>query len=52
MKIRPIQARIMQTIHPLAVIKTRGERKETIKEKTNFTPKIKSRRTMILAKNK
>jgi hypothetical protein len=39
MKIRPTQARIVQTIHPLVVIKTRSERKETIKEKSNFTPK-------------
>jgi hypothetical protein len=39
MKIRPTQARIIQAIHPLFVIKTRSERKETIKEKSNFTPK-------------
>jgi hypothetical protein len=52
MKIRPTQARIIQTIHPLVVIKTRSERKETTKEKSNFTAKRKSRRTMILTKNK
>jgi hypothetical protein len=42
MKIRPTQARIIQKMQPLIVIKMRSERKETIKEKTNFTPKRKS----------
>jgi hypothetical protein len=42
LKIKPKQARIIQTIHPLVVIKTKRERKESIKEKTkNFTPKEK-----------
>jgi hypothetical protein len=41
MKIRPTQARIIQTIHPLVTIKTKSERKETIKEKIGFTPKKK-----------
>ena len=40
MKIRPTQEIIIQKIHPLVAIKTRSERKETIKEKIkNFTPK-------------
>jgi hypothetical protein len=39
MKIRPTQARIIQTIHPLVVIKTRSERKETIKEKSKLHTK-------------
>jgi hypothetical protein len=41
MKIRPTQASDIQTIHPLVVIKTKRKRKETIKGKTNFTPKRK-----------
>jgi hypothetical protein len=52
MKIRPTQERIIQTIHPLVVIKKISERKETIKEKSNFTAKRKSQRTMILTKTK
>jgi hypothetical protein len=34
MKIRPTQARIIQTIHPLIVIKMKSEGKEEIKEKS------------------
>jgi hypothetical protein len=51
MKIIPTQARIVQTIHPLVVIKTRSERKETIKAKTRTSCQNKCRRTMILTKN-
>jgi hypothetical protein len=42
MKTKLAQAKVMQTIHPFITIKTKSERKETIKEKTNFTPKQKS----------
>jgi hypothetical protein len=52
MKIRPTQARIIQTIHPLVAIKTRSERKETIKEKSRTSHQKKCRRTMTLTKIK
>jgi hypothetical protein len=52
MKIRPTQARIIQTIHPLVVIKTRSERKETIKEKSRTSHQKKRQRTMTLTKTK
>ena len=41
MKIKLAQAKVIQTMHPLVAIKMKSERKETIKEKTNFTPKRK-----------
>jgi hypothetical protein len=52
MKIKLAQAKVIQTIHPFIAIKTKRERKETIEEKTNFTPKRKSLRTMIFTKIK
>ena len=42
MKIKLAQAKVIQTMHPLVAIKTKSERKETIKEKTKFTPKRKN----------
>jgi hypothetical protein len=39
MKIKLAQAKVIQTMHPFVAIKTKSERKETIKEKTKFTPK-------------
>jgi hypothetical protein len=42
MKIKLAQAKVIQTIHPFVAIKTKSERKESIKEKTNFTPKKKN----------
>jgi hypothetical protein len=33
MKIKLAQAKVIQTIHPFVAIKTKSERKETIKEK-------------------
>ena len=41
MKIKLAQAKVIQTIHPFVAIKTKSERKESIKEKTNFKPKNK-----------
>ena len=52
MKIKLAQAKVIQTMHPLVAIKTKSERKETIKEKTKFTPKSKSWRTMTLTQIK
>jgi hypothetical protein len=42
MNIKLAQEKVIQTIHPSVAIKTKSERKETIKEKKNFTPKRKS----------
>jgi hypothetical protein len=42
MKIKLAQAKVIQTIHPFFAIKTKNERKETIKEKSNFTHKRKN----------
>jgi hypothetical protein len=42
MKTKLAQAKVTQTIHPFVAIKTKRERKETIKEKKNFTPKRES----------
>jgi hypothetical protein len=42
MKIKLAQAKVIQTIHPFIALKTKSERKEAIKEETNFTPKRKS----------
>jgi hypothetical protein len=39
MKIKLAQAKVIQTMHPFVAIKMKSERKETIKEKTKFTPK-------------
>jgi hypothetical protein len=52
MKIKLAQAKVIQTIHPFVAIKMKSERKETIEEKTNFTPKRKSLRIVILTKIK
>jgi hypothetical protein len=35
MKTKLAQAKVTQTIHPFVAIKTKSERKETIKEKKN-----------------
>ena len=42
MKIKLAQAKVIQTIHPFVAIKTKRERKETIKEKEQTShPKTK-----------
>jgi hypothetical protein len=51
MKIKLAQAKVIQTMHPLVAIKTKIERKETIKEKTKFTPKKKKLKNNDLDSN-
>jgi hypothetical protein len=41
MKTKLAQAKVIQTIHPFVAIKTKSERKETIKEKQTSHPKEK-----------
>jgi hypothetical protein len=41
MKIKLAPAKVIQTMHPFVAIKKKSERKESIKEKTKFTPKKK-----------
>jgi hypothetical protein len=51
MKIKLAQAKVIQTMHPLVAIKTKSERKETIKEKKKFTPKKKKLKNNDLDSN-